>query len=104
MGQGRKRCRRNQSARGKYAASYHPREQLSQDTYICNTSEILHAILLRSHVLLCSGLTDRTGRWSAPAHVRTLLNLFSGQLYFDSGEEYAGCGLLALSIAHPGAK
>ena len=44
-------------------------------------------------------------RWSAPAHVRTELNLFAGQLYFDSREEYERvCVLLALSIAHPGAK
>jgi len=48
---------------------------------------------------------SQTARWSAPAHVGTLLNLFSGQLYFDSREEYERvCGLLALSIAHPGAK
>jgi hypothetical protein len=26
--------------------------------------------------------------WSAPAHIRTELNLFAGQLYFDSREEY----------------
>ncbi|KAH9028425.1 hypothetical protein EDB83DRAFT_2422333, partial [Lactarius deliciosus] len=26
--------------------------------------------------------------WTAPPHVRTLLNLFAGQLYFDSREEY----------------
>ena len=48
---------------------------------------------------------SQTERWSAPAHVQTLLNIFSGQLYFDSREEYERvCGLLALSIAHPGAK
>jgi len=48
---------------------------------------------------------SQTELWSAPAHVRTELNLFSGQLYFDSREEYEMvCGLLALSIAHPGAK
>jgi hypothetical protein len=42
--------------------------------------------------------------WSAPAHTRTLLNLFSGQLYFDSTNEYERiCVLLALSMAHPGA-
>jgi hypothetical protein len=43
-----------------------------------------------------------TERWSAPAHVRTELNLFAGQLYFDSREEYENlCVLLALSTAHP---
>ena len=43
-------------------------------------------------------------RWSAPAHVRTELNLFAGQPYFDRREEYERvCVLLALSIAHPGA-
>jgi hypothetical protein len=42
--------------------------------------------------------------WSAPAHIRTLLNLFAGQLYFDSTNEYESvCVLLALSVAHPGA-
>jgi hypothetical protein len=44
-------------------------------------------------------------RWSAPAHIRTELNLFAGQLYFDSREEYERvCTLLALSMAHPGAE
>jgi len=43
--------------------------------------------------------------WSAPAHIRTELNLFAGQLYFDSREEYERvCQLLALSMAHPGAE
>jgi len=43
--------------------------------------------------------------WSAPAHIRTELNLFAGQLYFDSREEYErACVLLALSMAHPGAE
>ena len=43
--------------------------------------------------------------WSSPAHIRTELNLFAGQLYFDSREEYESvCQLLALSMAHPGAK
>jgi hypothetical protein len=43
--------------------------------------------------------------WTAPAHTRIQLNLFSGQLYFDSQEEYKRvCGLLALSMAHPGAE
>ncbi|KAH9056907.1 hypothetical protein EDB87DRAFT_1634224 [Lactarius vividus] len=40
--------------------------------------------------------------WTAPAHVRTLLNLFAGQLYFDSREEYERvCVLLGLHMAHP---
>ena len=44
-------------------------------------------------------------RWSAPAHIRTELNLFAGQLYFDSREDYErACALLALSMAHPGAE
>ena len=43
--------------------------------------------------------------WSAPMHTRIQVNLFSGQLYFDSREEYERvCGLLALSMAHPGAE
>ncbi|KAI9432129.1 hypothetical protein H4582DRAFT_1999398 [Lactarius indigo] len=42
--------------------------------------------------------------WTAPAHVRTLLNLFAGQLYFDNREEYERvCVLLGLHMAHPGA-
>jgi hypothetical protein len=46
-----------------------------------------------------------TERWSAPAHVRTELNLFAGQLYFDSRKEYEDvCALLALSMAHPKAE
>ena len=44
-------------------------------------------------------------RWSVPAHVRTELNLFSGQLFFDNKAEYERvCVLLALSKAHPGAE
>jgi hypothetical protein len=47
----------------------------------------------------------QTRQWSAPAHVRMELNLFAGQLYFDSREEYEGiCALLALSMAHPKAE
>jgi hypothetical protein len=43
--------------------------------------------------------------WTSPAHTRIALNLFSGQLYFDSKEEYETvCGLFALSMAHPDAK
>jgi hypothetical protein len=45
------------------------------------------------------------GPWSAPAHVRMELNLFAGQLYFDSREEYEGvCVILALFMAHPDAE
>ena len=43
--------------------------------------------------------------WSAPAHVKTELNLFAGQLFFDNKEEYERvCVLLGLSRAHPGAE
>ncbi len=43
--------------------------------------------------------------WTAPAHFRTELNLFAGQLYFDNREEYERvCTLLALHMAHPGAE
>ncbi|KAI9432009.1 hypothetical protein H4582DRAFT_1999905 [Lactarius indigo] len=43
--------------------------------------------------------------WTAPAHMRTELDLFAGQLYFDSREEYERvCVLFALRMAHPGAK
>ena len=43
--------------------------------------------------------------WSVPAHIRTELNLFAGQLYFDSKDDYErACVLLALAMAHPGAK
>ena len=43
--------------------------------------------------------------WSVPAHVRVVMNLFAGQLYFDSRDEYESvCVLLALSRAHPDAK
>src|SRR6266702_2727550 len=46
-----------------------------------------------------------TGAWTTPAHIRTELNLFSGQLYFDNREEYERvCDLFALHMAHPGAK
>jgi hypothetical protein len=47
----------------------------------------------------------QTERWSAPEHVRIEINLFAGQLYFDSVEEYWRiCSLLALWMAHPNAK
>jgi hypothetical protein len=43
--------------------------------------------------------------WTCPAYIRTELNLFAGQLYFDSKEEYdSACVLFALSMAHPDAK
>jgi len=43
--------------------------------------------------------------WTAAAHLRTELNLFAGQLYFDSEKEYRRvCVLLALHMAHPGAE
>lgn len=43
--------------------------------------------------------------WTAPAHLRIELNLFAGQLYFDSREQYQRvCALLALHMAHSGAK
>jgi hypothetical protein len=48
---------------------------------------------------------SQTEQWSAPAHVRIMLNLFAGQLYFDNGEEYRSvCALLALWMAHPKAE
>jgi hypothetical protein len=49
-------------------------------------------------------IPDSPGRpWPAPMHIRIELNLFSGQLYFDSREEYENvCVLLALWMAHPG--
>ncbi|KAI9447738.1 hypothetical protein H4582DRAFT_2137682, partial [Lactarius indigo] len=43
--------------------------------------------------------------WTAAAHLQTELNLFAGQLYFDSEKEYRRvCVLLALHMAHPGAE
>ncbi|KAI9450186.1 hypothetical protein BJY52DRAFT_1126070 [Lactarius psammicola] len=43
--------------------------------------------------------------WTAPAHLQIELNLFAGQLYFDSREQYRRvCVLLALHMAHPGAE
>ena len=40
-------------------------------------------------------------KWTAPPHARIMLNLFAGQLYFDSKEQYEDvCVLLALSRAH----
>jgi hypothetical protein len=50
-------------------------------------------------------IPDALALWLSPAHIRTELNLFAGQLYFDSREEYERvCQLLALSMAHPGAE
>jgi hypothetical protein len=44
-------------------------------------------------------------KWKAAAHLRTELDLFAGQLYFDSVQDYRRlCVLLALHMAHPGAK
>ncbi|KAI9432020.1 hypothetical protein H4582DRAFT_2084141 [Lactarius indigo] len=44
-------------------------------------------------------------KWTAAAHLRTELDLFAGQLYFDTVQEYRRlCALLALHIVHPGAK
>ncbi|KAI0251164.1 hypothetical protein BJV78DRAFT_1282675 [Lactifluus subvellereus] len=43
--------------------------------------------------------------WSTPLHARTELNVFAGQLYFDTREDYESvCVLLALIMAHPGAE
>jgi hypothetical protein len=48
---------------------------------------------------------SQTEGWSAPAHVRIEINLFAGQLYFDSAEEYwSVCSFLALWMAHPKAE
>ena len=47
----------------------------------------------------------QTQAWTCPSHIRTELNLFAGQLYFDSAEEYDSvCVLFALKMAHLGAK
>jgi len=47
----------------------------------------------------------KSPKWTAAAHLRTELDLFAGQLYFDSVQEYRRlCVLLALHIVHPGAK
>jgi hypothetical protein len=49
--------------------------------------------------------SQSSAQWSAPPHIRTEINLFAGQLYFDSREEYERlCVLLALTMAHPGAE
>ena len=43
--------------------------------------------------------------WRANAHLRTELDLFAGQLYFDDVYEYRRlCALLALHMVHPGAE
>jgi hypothetical protein len=51
-------------------------------------------------------IPESPGReWTVPMHLRIELNLFAGQLYFDSREQYQRvCALLALHMAHPGAK
>jgi hypothetical protein len=52
-----------------------------------------------------SDSSEEVEAWSAPAHIRMELNLFAGQLYFDSRKEYRKvCELLALTMAHPGAE
>ncbi|KAH9040265.1 hypothetical protein EDB83DRAFT_2228304 [Lactarius deliciosus] len=44
-------------------------------------------------------------KWTPAAHLRTELDLFAGQLYFDSVQEYRRlCVFLALHMAHPDAK
>jgi len=58
-----------------------------------------------SDLAFCSIPDSLAEVWTAPAHAKTALNLFAGQLYFDSKDEYESvCILLALSRAHPGAK
>ena len=43
--------------------------------------------------------------WTCPSHIRTELNLFAGQLYFDSKEEYDSvCVLFALRMGHLAAR
>jgi len=71
----------------------------------------IYAPRVRSSMRSFSDLTFYTipdspeNPWSAPAHVRTELNLFAGQLYFDNRKEYKRvCELLALTMAHPGAE
>jgi len=60
---------------------------------------------LAFHTIPDSPNPTQSQSWSAPAHIRTELNLFAGQLYFDNREEYKRvCRLLALWIAHPGAE
>jgi len=50
-------------------------------------------------------ITGSATAWTVPAPTRIELNLFAGQLYFDSREEYErACELFALHMAHPGAK
>ncbi|KAH8997132.1 hypothetical protein EDB86DRAFT_3043676 [Lactarius hatsudake] len=44
-------------------------------------------------------------KWTPVAYLRTELDLFAGQLYFDNVQEYRRlCTLLGLHIVHPGAK
>ena len=44
-------------------------------------------------------------KWRAAAHLRTELDLFAGQLYFDSEKDFRRiCVLLALHMVHPGAR
>ena len=71
----------------------------------------IYAARVRSSMRSFSDLTfysipdSLENSWLAPAHVRTELNLFAGQLYFDTRKEYKKvCELLALTMAHPGAE
>ena len=49
-------------------------------------------------------VSETRTKWTAAPHLRTELDLFAGQLYFDSEQEYRRmCELLALHMAHPGA-
>ena len=60
---------------------------------------------LTFHTIPNSGTESLAEQWSAPAHIRTELNLFAGQLYFDNREEYKRmCVLLALTMEHPRAE
>ena len=49
-------------------------------------------------------ISETPTKWRAAAHLRTELDLFAGQLYFDNEQEYRRmCVLLALHMVHPGA-
>ena len=49
-------------------------------------------------------VSESPTKWTAAPHLRTELDLFAGQLYFDSEQEYRRmCELLAMHMAHPGA-
>ena len=58
-----------------------------------------------SHLTFHTIPKSPTIAWTSPPHTRMALNLFAGQLYFDSKEEYDRvCVLFALSMAHPDAE